>query len=126
MAGGGTAMLSTAHDDDKQLLAKPAIPQLTTDATRHMRALQGLSGADISLSCPRAGRKELQGGPDHPNHNQIGLNKPVGPANTLLPEGWAQNPGSLSPFFLEPSRGATSGKSQGTEKEAPCPGVPLP
>lgn len=67
MAGGGTAMLRMAEDDDKQLLAKPDIPQLTTDATGHMRASQGLSGADTSLSCSWAGRKKLWGVPDHPN-----------------------------------------------------------
>lgn len=61
MARGETAIPGLAKDHGKQLVAEPAIPKLTAEATRHPRVPKGLAGAHHPPSSFWAGRKELCG-----------------------------------------------------------------
>lgn len=129
----GMAASGMAKDDGKQLLAKQAIPELTADATRHLRVPKGLFGAGPSQLL--LGREEgAFGGPYPPNHNRTGLNALVGswqgghPGTTCWQGGHppaskpsavgelGTKPRCLSPSCWGPSHGAISRKSQGMER----------
>lgn len=118
MVEGGTATPGLAEDDVKQLLAKQAIPKLTAEAIRHLRVPKGLSSVDTPQLL--LGREEgASGGPDPPNHNQMGLNTLAGPWQGGHPpaskHSTAGKPGTkprrVNPSCLGLSHGAISRKS---------------
>lgn len=72
---GGMAGPGMAVDDGKQLLAKQAIPELTAEATRHLRVPKRPTGADPPTARGLLGwEKGALGAPDPLTHNWTGLN----------------------------------------------------